>query len=151
MRRVYVNEEVCMGCGLCRVHCHTAHSQSGDVIKAWKRETPRPLPRIRVERRGEISFALPCRQCEEPWCVYACLTGAMTKETENGVVNIAAERCIGCWTCVVVCPYGALAIDRAQNCVVKCDLCPGEAVPACVANCPNEALLWNADDGRSVR
>jgi carbon-monoxide dehydrogenase iron sulfur subunit len=26
--------------------------------------------------------------------------------------------------------------------VAKCDLCPGLEVPACVANCPNEALVF---------
>ena len=148
MRRVYINEEVCMGCGLCRVYCQTAHSRSRDVIKASKRETPRPLPRIRVERRGEVSFAVQCRHCEQPWCVYACLTGAMSKDTASGTVTVAADRCIGCWTCVVACPYGALTMDRTENSVVKCDLCPEDMVPACVANCPNEALLWNTDDRR---
>jgi Fe-S-cluster-containing hydrogenase component 2 len=26
--------------------------------------------------------------------------------------------------------------------MVKCDLCQGEEIPACVANCPNEALIY---------
>lgn len=146
MRRIYVKEEVCMGCGLCRVYCQVTHSRSKDVIKAFKKESPRTLPRIRVERRGEISFAVACRQCEEPWCVYACLTGAMSRDTEKNTINIAADRCIGCWTCVVACPYGALSMNKASSRVVKCDLCPEEMVPACVAHCPNEALLLSVDD-----
>jgi len=29
---------------------------------------------------------------------------------------------------------------------VECDLCMGEELPACVANCPNEALVYEDDD-----
>ena len=43
MKSVYVREEVCMGCGLCRVHCQTTHSRSKDFIKAFKEEGSRPL------------------------------------------------------------------------------------------------------------
>ncbi len=134
-----------MGCGLCRVYCQTAHSRSKDVIKAFKKELPRPVPRIHVERKSEVSFAVQCRQCDEPWCVYACVTGAMHKDTANNSVVIAADRCIGCWTCVIACPYGALVRDTRSGGVVKCDLCPEGKVPACVANCPNEALIFSVD------
>lgn len=145
LRKVYVREEVCIGCGLCRVYCQTEHSQSRDLIKAFKRETPRPRPRIRVETKGEVSLAVQCRHCPEPWCVYSCLTGAIRKDPANDMVTVDAEKCIGCWTCVVACPYGALTRDTDNSLVAKCDLCPGEAIPVCVANCPNEALVLSAD------
>ena len=45
-------------------------------------------------------------------------------------------------TCVMVCPYSAIKIDLEQNVVVKCDLCQGLDIPTCVANCPNEALVY---------
>ena len=141
MRRVYVKEEVCMGCGLCRVYCVTEHSQSKDIVKAFKRETPRPVARVRVERLGEMSFSVQCRQCDEPWCVYSCLTGAMRKDAVTGLVTVDPERCVGCWTCIVACPYGALTRDTGNHVVAKCDLCPEHSVPVCVANCPNEALM----------
>ncbi len=41
----------------------------------------------------------------------------------------------------MACPYGALTRDTANRIVAKCDLCPGQAMPVCVANCPNEALV----------
>jgi len=141
LKKVYVREEVCIGCGLCQVYCHTEHSRSKDIIKAFKREIPRLLPRIRVERRGEVCFAVQCRHCAEPWCVYSCLTGAMRKDPASGRVIVAAESCIACWTCLMACPYGALTRDTANRIVAKCDLCPGQAMPVCVANCPNEALV----------
>jgi len=146
MKRVYIKEEVCMGCGLCRVYCQTEHSQSKDIIKAFKRETPRPLPRIRVDRNREVSFAIQCHHCREPWCVYSCLTGAMRRDEATGAVTVDAERCVGCWTCLLVCPYGALVRSNDRKVIAKCDLCPDREVPACVAGCPNEALVLSLED-----
>jgi len=134
-----------MGCGLCRVYCQVEHSQSKDLIKAFMKETPQPLPRIRVEKKAEVSFALQCRQCTDPWCVYSCLTGAITKDPASGMVSVDAEKCVGCWTCIVACPYGALTRDPSSETAVKCDLCPGRDIPACVAVCPNEALALSLD------
>jgi carbon-monoxide dehydrogenase iron sulfur subunit len=65
----------------------------------------------------------------------------MTLDKETGLVVHDAEKCIGCWTCIMVCPYGAIKPDTLSKIVVKCDLCPNLEVPACVANCPNEALV----------
>ena len=143
---MYVKEEACIGCGLCEVYCRVEHSQSKDPIKAFRRESPRPLPRVRVERNIEISFPIQCRQCAEPWCVYSCLTGAMHKELGSDKVTVDTQKCVGCWTCIVACPYGALSRDVHSKTVVKCDLCPGREIPVCVVNCPNEALLVGTDE-----
>ena len=141
MKRIYVREEVCMGCGLCRVHCQTEHSQSKDIYKAFKREMPLPQPRLCVERRGDVCFAVQCRHCDEPWCVYSCLTGAMRKNPVTGIVTSDPEKCIGCWTCLIACPNGSLVKNRSSKIVAKCDFCPGQDTPVCVVNCPNEALV----------
>ena len=146
MRKIYVREEVCMGCGLCKVYCQTEHSRSKDILKAFKREDPKPLPRIRVERDGETCFSIQCRHCEEPWCVYSCLTGAMRRDPESGAITADPEKCMGCWTCLLVCPYGALVRDENRKVVAKCDMCPDLDVPACVANCPNEALVLSLEE-----
>ena len=136
-----------MGCGLCRVYCQVEHSRSKDVIKAFKSENPRTLPRIRVERNGEVSFSIQCRHCDEPWCVYSCLTGALRKDLASGTVTVDDEKCMGCWTCLIACPYGALTRDVSRKVVAKCDLCPHQEVPVCVANCPNEALVLSVEEG----
>jgi carbon-monoxide dehydrogenase iron sulfur subunit len=141
MKKIYINEEACMGCGLCRVFCATEHSRSKDIIRAHKKESPAPVPRLRVERKAEIAFSLQCRQCEEPYCVYSCLTGAMQKDPATGLVNVDPEKCMGCWTCILACPHGAIVRDQGKRIVAKCDFCPGRDVPVCVANCPNEALM----------
>lgn len=141
MRRIYINEDLCMGCGLCQVFCTTEHSSSKNVIKAYKKEIPTPIARLRVERKGEVSLSLQCRQCDQPWCVYSCLTGALQKDPTSGVVTVDHNKCMGCWTCLLSCPSGGIIRDKDRNVAAKCDFCPGREVPACVANCPNEALM----------
>jgi len=142
MKRVYPREEYCIGCRLCEIHCIVQHSRSKDIVKAFKREVPRAVSRVRVQEAGPLSFALQCRHCDEPVCVYSCLTGAMYRDSATGAIRHDPERCVGCWTCLMVCPYGAISRDvGARKVVAKCDLCPGLSVPACVANCPNGALV----------
>jgi len=64
----------------------------------------------------------------------------MHRDAETGMVVVDEDKCMGCWTCMVACPNGALTRDLDNRIVAKCDLCIGSEVPACVANCPNEAL-----------
>jgi len=141
MKRVSIKEEACIGCGLCQVYCTVEHSKSKDPIKAYRREQPRPVSRVRVETNKPHSISIRCQQCKDTPCVTACLSGAMTIDKETGLVVHDAEKCIGCWTCVMVCPYGAIKPDTSSKIIAKCDLCPNLEVPACVANCPNEALV----------
>ncbi len=141
MKKVYIKEDVCMGCGLCEVYCQLQHSQSKDLVKAFNRETPQPLPRVKVERNGPVSLSLRCQQCIDTPCVYACLTGALSRDTNTGIVNIDEEKCIGCGTCTLACPFGAIKQDYERGKAIKCDFCQDEEIPVCVANCPNEALI----------
>lgn len=141
MKKVYVKEEVCIGCKLCEVYCQFQHSDSDDLVKAFKREQPGALPRVRLEEDGHIAFSLRCQHCEDAPCASACLTGALTRDPETGAILHDENKCIGCWTCMLACPYGAIKQDTFHHRAVKCDLCQGEEIPACVANCPNEALV----------
>ena len=149
MKRVYPKEEVCIGCRLCEVHCAVQQSASRDIFKAFTKESPRPLPRIRVQENGRMFVAVQCRHCPEPLCVYACLSGALEQDPLTGMVNVDPDRCIGCWTCILVCPYGAIRRDLKRHIIAQCDLCPHLEVPACVTNCPNEALVFT-EDGASA-
>lgn len=139
MRRIQAKEEVCIGCHLCEIWCTVEHSRSKDIIKAFKKE-PKIQPRVQVEERRPTSFAVQCRFCEEPYCVFSCISGAMRID-ENGAITHDAEKCLGCWTCIMVCPYGAISIDAEGKIASKCDLCAGRSVPSCVEHCPNEALV----------
>lgn len=140
MKRIYIHEEHCIGCRLCEIHCAVEHSKTKDIIKTFKEGTP-PLPKLIVEESKPLSFSLQCRHCEDPICVKACITGAMRKEGEKIVLN--EDKCVGCWTCIMVCPYGAINRDKEKKTVAsKCDLCPDRETPACVEFCPNEALTF---------
>ncbi|MEM1540841.1 MAG: 4Fe-4S dicluster domain-containing protein [Candidatus Bathyarchaeia archaeon] len=141
MKRVYVNEELCMGCGLCEVYCAVQHSKSKDLFKAFKRENPKPVSRIKLLQEKPVSFPVQCKSCRDPLCVSACLSGAMHVDEKTGSVIHDEERCIGCLTCVVVCPIGAVRINpNNSEVVIKCDLCRESETPVCVKFCPNEAL-----------
>jgi len=142
MGRVYVNEDVCIGCHLCEVYCQLKHAHSTDLVKAFKNGPARPLARLRIDETGATSFSIRCQHCEDAPCVQACLTGALSRDPESLVVTIDEEKCIGCGTCLLVCPLAALSLDKGNKKMVKCDLCPDEDVPVCVANCPNEALVY---------
>lgn len=145
MKRVYAREEVCAGCKLCEVYCATAHSKyPNSVLKAFLKQETRPVARILVEENQPITFALQCRHCEDAYCTKACITGAMHKDPETGIVINDESRCVGCWTCILVCPYGAIKRDESGRKVAsKCDLCSNlGSIPVCVQKCPNDALVF---------
>jgi carbon-monoxide dehydrogenase iron sulfur subunit len=143
MKRIYVNEEYCIGCRLCEVHCLVQHSQSKKIVKAYKEEAPQLMPRLVFEEEGPLSFAMPCRHCADAPCLDACITGAMHRDEETGTVLCDEDRCVGCWMCVMACPFGAIQRNlKGTKAASKCDLCYGEDIPACVAHCPNEALTF---------
>lgn len=65
----------------------------------------KPLyPRIRVEGDDRISYAVSCRHCADPICVKSCISGALS--VQDGAVRFDRNKCVGCLTCVLVCPYG---------------------------------------------
>ncbi|MCD7888531.1 MAG: 4Fe-4S binding protein [Oscillospiraceae bacterium] len=139
MKRVYVNEKWCLGCHLCEYNCAFANSGLKDMAKLKGREI---YPRIRVEGDDKITFAISCRHCEDPICIKSCISGALSK-TPDGMVEIDKSRCVGCLTCVLVCPYGAV-IQDGDGAVQKCELClkNSSGAPACVAGCPNNAIVY---------
>lgn len=109
------------------------------------------MPLLRVEKMEPISFAVSCRHCTDPYCIYACLTGALHREPNSGIVTVDVEKCIGCWTCLLACPFGVIRQDTHQGKIAKCDLCLEKDMPACVANCPNEALVYaEAQEGVDI-
>lgn len=140
MKRIYVNEEWCLGCHLCEYNCAYANSGVKNMVKALK---DKPVfPRVRVEESGKITYAVSCRHCEDPLCIKGCISGALHKE--NGVVVIDKEKCVGCFTCVLLCPYGAVMPSPDGTAAQKCELCVNNSFgePSCVKGCPNRAIVY---------
>jgi carbon-monoxide dehydrogenase iron sulfur subunit len=142
MKKIYINESVCIGCHLCEIYCQLQHAKHKDLVKAFKSESPRALPRVRVEEKGSLSFSVRCQHCDDAPCVQVCLTGALSRGAVNGVIVVDEDKCAGCWTCILVCPFGAIKQDINKGKTIRCDLCEREEIPLCVANCPNEALTY---------
>lgn len=141
MKRIYVNEKWCLGCHLCEYYCAFANSHIDDMAKALK---GKPIfPRIQVEDGdGGVHFAVSCRHCEEPLCVKGCITGALS--VEDGVICVNQDKCVGCYTCILSCPYGAVMPAEDGRVVQKCELCIHNAggEPVCVKGCPNQAIVF---------
>ena len=138
MKRVYVNEKWCLGCHLCEYHCSFAGTNEPDMARALK--DVKINPKIKIEEKDGVSFAVSCRHCDEPLCVKSCITGAAT--IADGVITIDSERCVGCYTCILVCPYGAIS-QSDGGAVQKCELCTKNGgKPACVSGCPNGAIVF---------
>ena len=92
-------------------------------------------------------------QCDEPPCVSVCPVSA-TFKTEDGVVLVDAERCLGCGYCLVACPYGARYIvpdgeampAGTPGVADKCTFCYHRItrgqLPACATVCPVGARVF---------
>ena len=139
MKKVYVNEKWCLACHLCEYYCAFSQERDSDMARALKDKIIRP--NITIEEKDGLSFAVSCRHCDEPLCVKACITGALQRA--DGVTSIDSERCVGCYTCILSCPYGAVS-PSDRGAVQKCELCvrTSEGEPACVRGCPNNAIVY---------
>lgn len=139
MKRIYVNEKWCLGCHLCEYYCAFANSGKDDMVKALK--DVQINPRIKIEENNDISFAVSCRHCQEAVCVKSCITGALS--IKDGVIIVDKTRCVGCYTCILSCPYGAV-MSSDEGIVQKCELCieNNAGQPVCVRGCPNEAIIF---------
>jgi len=138
MKKVYFDSRKCLGCHSCEFACAVAHSQSRNPQKAHLEEVT-PLPRRNVKLVDGMCLTLGCRHCDPAPCAEACITGAITKDCETGEVICDTDKCIGCWMCVMVCPFGAVKPGDVYT--IKCDMCRDDPTLACVEACPTNALF----------
>jgi carbon-monoxide dehydrogenase iron sulfur subunit len=72
--------------------------------------------------------------------------GAIRRDRGTDAVLVDDRRCIGCFSCILVCPYGAIRPAHDRGRVLKCDGCVERIAeghePACVASCPTKALAY---------
>jgi carbon-monoxide dehydrogenase iron sulfur subunit len=71
------------------------------------------------------------------------MASCISKDKKTGKVDIDTKRCVGCWMCIMVCPFAAITRQYVEeNKALKCDLCPDRDSPACVDTCPTKALSY---------
>lgn len=124
--------EKCAGCRLCEVVCSVKHTGRSNPARA----------NVHVVRWDEEGFFLPmrCLQCEVPACEAVCPRKAIHQDEELGRVVVNYDLCIGCKSCIIACPFGAMGFDIALKKVIKCDMCEGN--PLCVKFCPFGAIEY---------
>lgn len=150
MKKLYYNPKKCTACKTCEIVCAVGHSPSGDLFKAVLEENF-SLPAVRVcskIRAGEYSgvieienYPVTCRQCKDHPCVNACMSSSLKYDSVKGII-FDSEKCVGCWMCIMVCPYGAIRRDSRSNISVRCDLCVDIGEPRCVKGCPTRSITY---------
>jgi len=60
-------------------------------------------------------------------------------------LRLDQEKCVGCGTCLMVCPHQVLAMNNGYVDIERKDLCM--ECGACARNCPVEALFVKAGVG----
>ncbi|WP_340109186.1 4Fe-4S dicluster domain-containing protein [Pikeienuella sp. HZG-20] len=153
-----IDLDTCVGCHACVVSCKEWNT--GGYGAPLSDENPYGddtvgtfLNRIHTfEETGESGpaqvthFPKSCLHCEDAPCVTVCPTGASYKRSEDGIVLVDEDACIGCGLCAWACPYGAREMDAAAGVMKKCTLCVDriynenipevDRIPSCVRTCP---------------
>jgi molybdopterin-containing oxidoreductase family iron-sulfur binding subunit len=142
----------CDGCEDCVLACQQAHylPAGTEWIKVYEM----------VGAGGQPYYLpKPCMMCEDPPCLSVCPVGA-TFRTDEGIVLVDQDVCIGCRMCMAACPYesryfnaepGPKAppqpfprspewpVPQVTGTVGKCVLCaarlPAGQLPACAKAC----------------
>ena len=141
MKEVFVRLDRCLGCKSCEMACAVEHSTSKSQFGSIS-EKPLPIRHLYVEKAEGQNVPLVCRHCTDAPCVAVCRTGAMFQDPVTGIVDRKKEKCVGCWMCAMICPYGVIGRQKEARVAVKCDRCKDLDEPACVRACPAGTLVF---------
>ena len=160
-----VDIDKCIGCGKCMEACKIENDvppepfffrtwveryvikRDGSVNVASIGTATNPSAEVVNEKEILRSFFVPklCNQCANPPCVQVCPVGA-TFQTEDGVVLVNSNTCIGCRYCIQACPYGMRYLHPVKKTADKCTFCYHRIskglLPACVEVCPTQARVF---------
>jgi len=123
---IWVESRDCVACDRCVAACRQRHG--GARLR-------------RAAHSLSVAFPEVCQHCERPLCVESCISGGLRKDAASGLVLHDRSRCVGCWSCIMVCPHAAVHRDRRGAPVsAKCDRCSAFRAPACASACTTGAL-----------
>ena len=139
----------CIGCMSCMVACKAEFGTPMGVWRTWVKAADKGS----YPNTKRIFMPRMCNHCDYPVCVRNCPTQATYKH-KDGFVLQRYNRCIGCRTCMVACPYNARHLIPAKRTdeklpklvVDKCTFCihrvkKGQS-PACVQACVSGARVF---------
>jgi electron transport protein HydN len=152
-RFVYADANKCIGCRTCEIACAISHQ---DESVGTLNDPGSFTPRLQLVKNAQVTTPVMCRQCDDAPCARVCPNNAIINDDDY--VKVIQSRCIGCKTCALACPYGAMEVvtkmvEESTGCAalfqrkvsksqaIKCDLCSHrEQGPACVQVCPTGAI-----------
>jgi molybdopterin-containing oxidoreductase family iron-sulfur binding subunit len=173
-RGMVFDMKACIGCNACVIACKQENSLPDGVF--FTRTLQEEFGEYPATKRVYIPTL--CNHCEDAPCEKVCPSGA-TYTREDGIVMVDGDKCIGCGSCAVACPYdqrtqmeadlfkkglygtGELTPFEEQGysrwtpgIVTKCDFCSQRVDqgldPACVVTCPTDARIFgDLDDPNS--
>ncbi len=168
-----IDVEKCIGCGKCVEACKLENDVPDEpfYFRTWVErytvftdgevhvDSPEGgihgFPPIASDKEVLRTFFVPklCNHCDNPPCVQVCPVGA-TFKTQDGVVLVDGDYCIGCRYCIQACPYGARFLDPRTHVADKCTFCYHRItkglLPACVEVCPTQARVFGELGDRST-
>ena len=97
---IFIDLNTCAGCGACVMACKAKNATPRDVW--WCNVASTETGTYPDAKKRVMPFA--CNHCKNAPCVEACPTGA-THQTDEGIVLIDQDVCIGCKKCLEACPY----------------------------------------------
>ena len=129
-KALYIDYQKCTGCRTCELVCAVRHDGFSNPARS----------RIRVMKWEAEGLYIPmsCQQCQDAPCMNICPVKAISRDEQLGRVTVDYDVCIGCRSCVGVCPFGAMSFNAIDKQVFKGDLCDGD--PQCVRFCDVKAL-----------
>jgi Fe-S-cluster-containing hydrogenase component 2 len=128
--RLFIDLDICDSgtCESCELKCsYFYHPENNGIVSIAELAT----------------YALVCRQCEEPHCVAACPVEALEQQKDKDNLLVRHNmRCVSCKTCSHACPYGTIYPENVPFLIHICDYCLDrrEEEPLCIQTCPHGAL-----------
>ena len=151
-----IDLRTCDGSRGCTMSCQQRHGlrEEQTWIKVYSMED---------SSGGTFPMPRPCMMCEDPPCLKVCPVGA-TIRTDEGLVLVDTDTCVGSRACMAACPYEARYFNWTEplpakrmampntpqmpvakkgtvgKCVLCADRLPQGELPACVSGCPMGVL-----------